>query len=464
MSTQDARRPLTPEGARERVADKCFPPTAPTDGPGLIGLEPELFAYQTDEDGTPRGRVPLQHVLEVLRKLTEQRHDLKVGNPSPPSFLIEGGGSLTFEPGAQIEHSTRPYSSGAEALQNTRDVFCMLQRALGAHGISLASSGVDLFYGHEDVPQQLDAARYHCMAEYFDRRGPHGRTMMRLTASQQVNLDLGDEHVRRERWLAAYLASPLATVSFSTSPGDGVVNARAVAWQGLDPTRSGYPASLVDGSTDDPIEQYTRAALAADVMLFWTEDGKAVTGTPGFSFEQWMRDGHPEFGHPTLANFDYHLTTLFLEVRPRGSFEIRSTDALPSPWLTAPVVLWTGLLYDDRARSQALDTLQGIRSRLPERWATAARIGFADAELLELATSVWNNALEGARRLPAGYFSAAGLETTEQFLETFVRRGQSPSDQLRQVLARGRAHALAWAVGDPRCPGVADGLPSGLTV
>lgn len=463
MSTQDPGTPLTLDEARARVAETSFPDTEPTDGPGLIGLEPELFAYHVADDGKPAGRVRLRQVLEVLDEFASNGTGLRSLGTQPPKFMLEDGGSLTFEPGGQIEHSTRPYSSGAEALQNTRDVFCTLQSAFRPHKISLASSGVDLFSTAADVPQQLDAPRYHCMAEYFDRRGPHGRTMMRLTASQQVNLDVGQGSVRTERWNVAMLASPLAAASFATSPAEDLVNARAVAWQGLDPTRSGYPASFVDGSTEDPVEQYARAALSADVMMFRRND-TATPGTPGFDFETWIRDGHPEHGPPTLEDFDYHLTTLFFEVRPRGSFEIRSTDALPSPWLNAPVVLWTGLLYDDRARGLALEVLEPMRSRLPELWASAARVGFRDSEIAVAASRVWDVALEGARRLPEGYFTSHGLETAESFLDTFVRQQRSPSDQLREALAKGTCRALAWAVGDPRCPGVADGLPSGLSV
>ena len=46
------------------------------------------------------------------------------------------------------------------------------------------------------------------------------------------------------------------------------------------------------------------------------------------TFAEWIEDGH-ELGWPTLDDLDYHLTTLFPPVRPRGWLELRMIDALP---------------------------------------------------------------------------------------------------------------------------------------
>ena len=488
MPTHDRKAALSADEARARVARLCFEPAGGAQagnaepGPAganpveanLVGLEPELFAYYVRPDRTAGDRVPLEStdgrpgVLDVLDDLCRSEPGLRRTESRPghaPSFEInlegaEVGGRLTFEPGAQIEHSTAPYSTGARALAGTHDVFCLLQRTFGAHGIALVSTGVDLWHTDRDVAQQLRAPRYCAMAEYFDRRSEHGRTMMRLSASQQVNLDLGTGRTRDERWLAAYLAGPLATASFATSPREGWVNARARAWQGLDPTRTGHPPALVDGSLERPEEQYADAALRADVMLLVTPEG-AVAGTPGWTFGDWMRDGHPDLGWPTADDLDYHLTTLFFEVRPRGFFEIRTTDALPAPWLTAPVVLWCGLLYDDRARGEALEALDGSRAELPARWELAARRGLSDAELARQATHTWNVALEGAGRLGPDFFSDGCLATAESFLETFTRRGRSPSDELLGILQLDPVRALDWAIGEADCPSAADPSAAG---
>ena len=120
--------------------------------------------------------------------------------------MLANGGRVTFEPGGQIEHSTTVHETGAAALLDARHVTELFASTFADRGATLAFLGLDLWHDIEDVPQQLDAPRYHCMSSYFDKRGEGGRTMMRKTASMQVNLDLGPPGIAEERWLLSNLA------------------------------------------------------------------------------------------------------------------------------------------------------------------------------------------------------------------------------------------------------------------
>jgi glutamate--cysteine ligase len=395
--------------------------------------------------------------VEVIDRLAERccrvnrRH-----RPSPPApweFALAQGGRLTFEPGAQVEHSTAVRASAAEALSDVAGVEAILQEGFGERHAALAAVGIDLWHDLRTVPQQLELGRYISQAAYYDKRGPWGATMMRHTASLQLNLDLGPEGVWQERWLLANLASPLITATFACSPGPEAVCTRARVWQQLDPTRTGFPSLLVSGAEDDPRLQYADAALAADVMLFRLANDVYETGEPGFSFNDWIRDGHPQHGWPTIDDFDYHLTTLFFEIRPRGFFELRAGEALPYAWRAAPVVLVTSLLYDDRARTQALAELDGCRERLPEMWLRAAVDGLRDDRLAALAESVWRLALDGVARMPDGYFGSSAVATTRSFVDRFVLHGRMPADDLGELIEEDPGQALAWATSgwsDPR--------------
>jgi len=454
MPTPDRREALTHEAARARIEEKCFPAPASRPRTDQVGLEPECFPIRVGPTGAPRGRVLLEGAggsLEVLDALARESgvEDALVlprpdGQGPPFRFDLAGGGQLTFEPGGQLEHSTAVHATGAAALDDAARVTERLVDAFGRRGVSLAFIGIDLWNAVADVPQLLDAPRYRCMASYFDERGEGGRTMMRNTASTQVNLDLGPAGVDRERWLLANLASPLVTATFASSPAEGAASARAQAWQLLDPTRTGFPAELVAGAGDDPVEHYVRAVLDADVMIFW-RGAESRCGTPGFRFRDWLDGGHAEQGWPTRADLDYHLTTLFLEVRPRGFLELRSPDALPPGLRAVPAVLLTGLLYDERARRSALAELEEVRGELDARWRTAAAEGLADARTAELASRVWPLALDGARRLPAGYFRDEHLACAHEFLDAFALAGRTPADELRALSGDDPARTLAWA-------------------
>jgi glutamate--cysteine ligase len=163
------------------------------------------------------------------------------------------------------------------------------------------------------------------------------------------------------------------------------------------------------------------------------------------SFAEWIADGHPDFGFPTRADLDYHLTTLFFEVRPRGFLELRAGEALPARLRAALVVLVTALLYDDCARGRALELLESKRSRLPELWQRAARDGVRDPELTVLCPPVWEEALRAAERMPCAYFGEEALQTTREYLERYTARERMPADDLLQLLDEDPARSLVWA-------------------
>jgi glutamate--cysteine ligase len=455
MPTQDHRAAITLDEARHRAGWNAFPEPGDGDRVGGVGLEPEFFPVIRDDKGRPNGRLLLTQpggsgVLEVVDRLasTDQRIGRRTSKPpGPVEYPVEGGGRLTFEPGAQVEHSTAVYPSVASAAGDVLDVVGRLRRAFDPHDVELAAIGVDVWHDVETVPQQLRAGRYTAQAAYYRQRGHWGAIMMRHTASLQINLDLGPEGVWQERWLLANLASPMMTATFASSPGVGAVCSRARAWQELDPTRSGFPRLLRDGPGTDPRNEWGQAALDADVMIFRLKGNRFEPGCPGCNFEKWIREGHPRWGWPTVEDLDYHLTTLFFEVRPRGFLELRAGEALPDRWRAAPVTLMAALLYDDGARAQAIDLLAGSRPDLADVWRRAALDGVRDPELHDLACRLWKIGLEGARRLPAGYIGDEALATTESFLEHFTARRRMPSDDLLDFQEEDPARALKWASG-----------------
>jgi glutamate--cysteine ligase len=457
MPTEDRRQALTAECARERAGELAFPKEPSGDRLGAVGLEPEFFPIYLGVDERPVGRLPLlavdgSGVLDVVDRLATAAPLIgsRQGGPVGPwEYPIVDGGRLTFEPGAQVEHSTAVYPSIRQALDGVRSVVGLLRTAFADRKAVLAAAGLDIWHEPDTVPQQLPFGRYTAQAAYYDSRGPWGGVMMRHTASLQLNLDLGPEGVWQQRWLLANLISPLISASFACSPSEDAVCTRALAWQQLDPSRSGFPQLLVDGPGTDPRDEWATAAFAADVMLFRLGGGRWEPGSAGFSFERWLQEGHPDWGWPTIDDFDYHLTTLFFDVRPRGFLELRAGEAVPDCWRAAQVVLATALLYDDRAREAALLLLEEQRPRLPELWRRAALQGVRDPELRELACAVWEEALRAAERLPDGYIGDKDAACARDFLDRFTFAGRMPADELQELDAEDPARSLAWAAATP---------------
>ncbi|MEE4273329.1 MAG: glutamate-cysteine ligase family protein [Thermoanaerobaculales bacterium] len=453
MPTRNRSDAVSVAQARRLAGLAAFPRVGAESAKTGVGLEPELFPIVSDASGAPRERLVLSRpnglgVVQVIDGIAGADGPIlpRIGRPPHAFFYpLTGGGRLTFEPGAQVEHSTTVHPSAAAALQDIEGTIGLLQSAFRPRSVRLAAVGLDVWHDVEEVPQQLRAGRYTAQAAYYRQRGHWGAVMMRHTASLQINLDLGPEGVWQERWLASNLISPFLTATFACSPGSGVVCARARAWQELDPTRSGFPGRLVTGAGDDPRTEWAEAALQADVMLIRASEEHFVPGCPGYRFVDWIENGHPRLGWPTVEDLDYHLTTLFFEIRARGFLELRAGEAVPDHVRPAQVVLASAVLYDEQARAEALSLLADYRTELPKLWSRAAAVGVHDDELRELACRLWTIALAGARRLPKGWVGDGNLAATEAFLEAYTAGGRVPADRLAELLEDDPARALAWA-------------------
>jgi len=135
-----------------------------------------------------------------------------------------------------------------------------------------------------------------------------------------------------------------------------------------------------------------------------------------------MECGH-ELGWPTLDDFDYHLTTLFPPVRPRGWLELRMIDSLPDPWWRVAAAVATALLEDAAAGAAAREAV--TRAGVADHWRSAARHGLADPALRAAAQAVFPAALSGLGRLGA---DRATVAAAEAFHDRFVARGRCPAD------------------------------------
>lgn len=336
-----------------------------------------------------------------------------------PAFLLPCGGTLTFEPGGQLEYSSPPCRTPSALLALLRGVVLPLQAAAAGEGITLLHVGIDPVSGADDAPLLLHHKRYVRMAEYLARRGPAGARMMRQTASFQINLDFDDEPALRWRVLNA--AAPYLTAIFANSPvyaghDTGSASVRAQAWRALDPARTGLPW---DGRA--PVAAYLDFALAAPAMLLPTLDGEH------HAFGDWLTraDLLPEEWHD-------HLTTLFPEVRPRGHLEVRSIDSVAPAWYAAPLALAVGISYEPGALRAAADLLGAPDLALLER---AGRLGLRDPAIARTAADLADIALAGCAGLGPGYFHPSDLEQARAYVERYTRRGRCPADDRHPAVA-----------------------------
>ena len=387
--------------------------------PRRVGAEAELIPVET----TTWRRCPLEGdapcaLLPFLRRYGGRQGWSEVRTAKgTPCFGLPGGGTLTFEPGGQLEYSSPPCRSPSALLALLRGVVPPLRAAACAEGITLLAVGIDPVNPIEAAPMLLRAKRYDRMADYLARRGPAGARMMRQTASFQVALDLDDEPWLRWRVLnaaAPYVVAMFANSSAYAGEETGCPSLRALVWRALDPSRTGLPYG-----EHAPIEAYLDFALEAPAMLLPTIEGEHLR------FGDWLGRAHV-----TLEEWHDHLTTLFPEVRPRGHFELRSADAVDPRWYAAPLALAVGITYDPGALRAAADLLGAPDLGLLDR---AGRVGLRDPALASTAADLADIALDGCAALGPGYFHPADLEPARAFFDRYTRRGLCPADERRSA-------------------------------
>lgn len=406
---------LTRQALAADLAERAFaaPPRASLT-PRRVGAEVELIPV---ESATGR-RCPIEGgagiaTLPFLRRFAGRQDWTETCTAkATPCFDLPDGGTLTYEPGGQLEYSSPPCRTPSALLAALRAVVTPLRAAATAEGIDLLAVGLDPFNPLERVPLQLHTPRYARMAEYLARRSPAGAMMMRQTAAFQLSLDLDDEPLRR--WQVLNAAAPYVTAIFANSPrydraATGHRSMRACIWRELDPARTGLP-----WDADAPVEAYLEFALSAPAILLPAVDGEHRP------FGEWLARSQP-----TLDEWHEHLTTLFPEVRPRGHYEVRSADAVPPRWYAAPLALAVGITYDPRALAAAAELLGRPELGLLER---AGRLGLHDPALARTAADLVTIAIDGCRSLGPAYFHPADLEQARGFFDRYTRRGRSPAD------------------------------------
>ncbi|MFK4187601.1 ergothioneine biosynthesis glutamate--cysteine ligase EgtA [Streptomyces sparsogenes] len=410
MATVPENRPISEAETEARIRGICFK----TGPPRRSGVELEWLVHDAHDPARPLETARLEAAVAALRGLPLRS-------------------ALTFEPGGQLELSSRPADSLTALVESAAADLALVRPLLARHGLGLAGHGHDPW---RPPRRFLTTPRYATMEAYFDRRGPAGRSMMCGTASVQVCVDAGLEEPGPlglgRRWRLAHLLGAVLTAAFANSPlrqgaPTGYRSTRQALWTAMDPGRT-----LAPPAGPDPRAAWAGYVLDAPVMAI--RDGTGAWAVPyGLTFRDWIRSGAPR--PPTRDDLDYHISTLFPPVRPRGHLELRMIDAQRGEdgWIVPLAV--TVALFDD---PQAAETVYRVVKPLAETagarpapsnplWLAAARHGLRDPELRAAAVTCFATALEALPRLGA---SPAVTAAVAAFADRYVARGRCPADDL----------------------------------
>ena len=368
--------------------------------PLTIGIELELIPIFTETrlPALPRsvGRESTAAILSRLGRSEGWKEEIVADDP--PAWILEDGARISFEPGGQVEISSAPAARASAVISAAQTLVAKIRAALREAGVELLSVGVDPFNDIDAVPLQLRRDRYARMTRFFDSIGTSGVRMMRQTAAVQMNVERGADPARRWRLLNSltpYIVALFANSSSYAGRKTGHASYRAHLWRTLDPSRTGLPYDA-----DDPAKRYLDFALEAKAIAT-TEHGVSRT------FREWIRDGGPG-----EAEWTFHLSTLFPEIRPKEFFEIRSADAIHPDSLAAAVVFVAGLVYDNESAARASALLGVPSEKLLER---AGKNGLADPEIRPVLATLTELALAGAIALGDDYLAPEDVRVAREY-------------------------------------------------
>lgn len=393
------------EDAEAYVATICFKHGPPE----RVGVELEWNIHHHDAPERPLSPAHLAEALGTHAPTTLVSHSSHTPLPS--------GSLLTVEPGGQVEISCQPSTSIASLIASVDADIVALDALLGPAGLVRGETGIDQ---HRSPRRLLNLPRYEAMQSFFDRIGPWGSSMMCSTASAQVCFDAGDVDEAPSRWLALHSVAPAMIALFANSPtmagrDTGWVSNRLRAAVGTCPPHTHPPST-----SGDPAQNWADLAMTAPVLCIRRE-GDHWDAPASLTFANWVAGAGER--RPTFGDLDYHLSTLFPPVRPRGYVEVRYLDAQPANSWHYPVVLLSALMSSPKAVDRAIE----LSERCADSWLTAARDGLGDATLLDTARDLIH--------LASGHLSRLDLPASiaTELIESLERRTSDPA--LRRHIA-----------------------------
>lgn len=420
--------------------------------PGEVGIELEMLAVKSKENGSDPTPLILQGpapntLASVLRTLAGQKDWQLIyeDNESTQKLLtfvkMDKGDFLSFEPGGQLEFSSKPYPCLSDAVRRLATVQTDLDQAFTKNGFELIQLGGNPWHSVSDIGLQMPKPRYVAMSDYFNRIGVFGLEMMRLTCSLQVCLDFGsDEATMIKRFLASQYLAPFAAAIFAYSPymarsSKGCKTYRSRIWRYLDPTRTGIY------KLDDIVKTFTKAScvesyldFALDAQVVFIKSAHYKVADKPITFRQWLTEGLDGI-YPNLDDFKLHLTLLFPEVRPKGFLELRSIDCQARAWQVVPASFYCGLLYDRTNLEWLIEKLVPIHNSLNELLHRSEQ-GLDDLEIQELACQLFSKSIEGFSRLPSCFRGEGSEKILELFGQRFTLAGRTPADDILDLVKK----------------------------
>ena len=331
-----------------------------------IGTEHEKFLFHRDSlrPVAYDGDSGVEAMLHALCKVIGDKATPIIEKGKIIGLKDGDGGSVSLEPGGQLELSGAPLSNLHQTCAETGRHLRHMRAVSSALGVGMLGIGFQPKWRRDDI-SWMPKGRYQIMQNHMPKVGTMGLDMMLRSCTVQVNLDYADEADMRRKFRTSLALQPIATALFANSPfkdgkPSGWLSGRAHVWTDTDNARCGVPSCVFDPHFG--YEQWIDYIL--DVPMYFLHRGEDYVDVAGKSFRDYLAgtlagfEGEP----PQMADFEDHITTAFPEVRLKQYLEMRGADSGSWANICALPAYWVGLLYCDEALAEIDDLVRNIGS------------------------------------------------------------------------------------------------------
>jgi glutamate--cysteine ligase len=400
-----------------------------------IGTEYEKFGFLMKDlspltyDGSPG-------IRQILEELSSKYSWEPVRENGNVIALQGNGGSITLEPGGQLELSGAALTNLHETCDEVHTHLDQVKSVAQPLGVGFLGMGFTPLYSRDEIPW-MPKDRYRIMRKYMPQVGTLGLDMMLRTATVQVNLDYRDEADMIKKFRVSLALQPLATALFANSPftegqPNGYLSYRSRIWRDTDAARCGMlPFVFEEGMG---FERYVQYAL--DVPMYFVHRRDHYIDAAGQSFRDFLVGKLPALPGelPTISDWENHLTTIFPEVRMKQYLEMRGADAGAWNGLCGLPAFWVGLLYDNDSLDETWDLVTGWTNEEREQVRNdTPRLGLKTTTpagtLQNLAKKVLDISERGLKR--RAQLNHSGNDETGFLcnLKEIAESGQTPAEQ-----------------------------------
>lgn len=317
-----------------------------------IGLEVERLALWSDLTPFQYSDKPNRPGAGTLLLSLETLGWEAVNSPTGQLIGLKSmKGTVSLEPGNQLELSLAPFSTLGESVRAIDTFEEQVAKVTKPWGLEWVGLGVNPLHSVRDI-ELIPSPRYGIMTEHFGKTGRLGTAMMRLTTSIQVNLDYSTEQEAIDMLRTGLAASPVSYLLFANSPFferqlTEFNSFRSQIWRDTDPSRAGFiPGVFNEGYSFQDYADF----LWSRPLMFAQDPKSQFISAQGKSLLTVSKEANPLF--PIDENNQWNaVREMFTEVRLKpGYVEVRNIDGELPKDRYASAAFWVGLLYGEESR------------------------------------------------------------------------------------------------------------------